>query len=232
MRNSLSNKTEHIGCLKCLTQTPRLSAASSAVRQLRFRAHLCLPIRRALLRIQRNRLGTSILRNKVRPGRWESMNIPSRFLTRQIARVLVILSAVPFARADCAPSQEVPSSQQPQDSGSQPKKQSTDTNRADAAYPDSPNPARPQSADQTGQSAPLPAISQQPQNDPQKPVGTAVAPYEKSTGVAASRPAGAVIAPAKQRRARSFVIRVAVVVGAAAAIGTVVALSHASPGRP
>ena len=193
---------------------------------------MCLQVRRGLLRLQRNRLGASILRREARSGGWESMKISSRCLTKQIARVLVILLAVPFAKADRAPSQEAPSTQQAQDSGSQPNKQSADTSQADAAYPDSPNPARPQSADQTGQSAPLPAISQQPQNDPQKPVGTAVAPYEKSTGVAASRPAGAVIAPAKQRRARSFVIRVAVVVGAAAAIGTVVALSHASPGRP
>jgi hypothetical protein len=67
---------------------------------------------------------------------------------------------------------------------------------------------------------------------PQAPVGTAAAPYEKPTGVTASRPAGAVIAPAKQRRARSILIRVSLVVGAAAAVGAVVALSHASPGRP
>ncbi len=65
-----------------------------------------------------------------------------------------------------------------------------------------------------------------------KPVGTAAAPYEKITGVTASRPAGAVIAPAKQRRVRSILIRVGVVVGAAVAVGTVVALSHGSPSRP
>jgi hypothetical protein len=54
----------------------------------------------------------------------------------------------------------------------------------------------------------------------------------KTGGVAASRPAGAVIAPGKQRRARSILIRVGVIVGAAVAVGTVVGLSHASPSRP
>jgi hypothetical protein len=41
-----------------------------------------------------------------------------------------------------------------------------------------------------------------------------------------------VIAPAKQRRARSFVIRVGIIVGACVAVGTVVALSHGSPSQP
>jgi hypothetical protein len=193
---------------------------------------LCLQVRRGLLRLQRNRLGASILRREARSGGWESMKISSRCLTKQIARVLVILLAVPFAKADRAPSQEAPSTQQAQDSGSQPNKQSADTSQADAAYPDSPNPAGPQTADQAGKSGTPQSIPEQPQNGSQKPVGTAVAPYERSTGVAASSPAGAVIAPAKQRRARSIVIRIAVVVGAAVAIGTVVALSHSSPSRP
>jgi glucose/arabinose dehydrogenase len=65
-----------------------------------------------------------------------------------------------------------------------------------------------------------------------KPVGTAAAPIEPVTGVTASRPVGAAIAPAKQRRARAILIRVSIVVGTAVAVGTVVALSHASPSRP
>ena len=65
-----------------------------------------------------------------------------------------------------------------------------------------------------------------------KPVGTAAAPAEPVTGVAAARPAGAAIAPAKQRRARAILIRVSIVIGAAIAVGTVVALSRASPSRP
>lgn len=71
--------------------------------------------------------------------------------------------------------------------------------------------------------------NQQPAN---APVGTAVAPYEPPSGVTGSRPAGAVIAPAKQRRVRTILIKIGLVVGAAAAVGTVVALSHASPSQP
>lgn len=78
-----------------------------------------------------------------------------------------------------------------------------------------------------------------PQTDPQQstqtsaqPVGTAAAPYENPSGVGVSSPAGAVIAPAKQRRAHSFLIKLGLIVGGAAAIGTVVALSRSSSSRP
>ncbi len=81
----------------------------------------------------------------------------------------------------------------------------------------------------TGQ--PTPQTSQPAQEAPQ-PVGAAVAPYEKTVGAASSRPAGAVIAPAKQRRAHSVLIKVALIAAGAAAIGTVVALSKASSSRP
>lgn len=74
--------------------------------------------------------------------------------------------------------------------------------------------------------------AQNPQQNGNAPLGTAVAPYEKGVGVAASRPAGVVIAPAKQRRTRSMLISVALVVGAAVAIGTVIGLSKASPSEP
>ncbi len=85
--------------------------------------------------------------------------------------------------------------------------------------------------------AQTPEPAQQPAAPPKRPadtapVGTAAAPYEKGVGNAASRPAGAAIAPAKQKRTRSILIRVGILVGAAAAIGTVVGLSMASPSRP
>lgn len=74
--------------------------------------------------------------------------------------------------------------------------------------------------------------SQPPQNNAQQPVGTAAAGPVKATGIAASQPAGAAIAPAKQRRTRSIIIKVGALAGAAVAVGTVVALSAASPSRP
>jgi hypothetical protein len=71
-----------------------------------------------------------------------------------------------------------------------------------------------------------------PQQNAPQPVGTAAAPYENTVGAAASRPAGAVIAPAKQRRAHSLLIKLGLIAGGAVAIGTVVALSKGSPSRP
>jgi hypothetical protein len=153
----------------------------------------------------------------------------------------VILLAVPLAEeAAAAPRQALLDPQQSDSnvqnrskgSDSQAGSPGTSTSRPEEAYPDSPEPNPTQVAGQSGQSDPAQPSSGSPQNSSPKSVGTAAAPEMKTSGVAASRPAGAVIAPAKQRRARSILISVGVVVGAAVAVGTVVALSHASPSRP
>jgi hypothetical protein len=65
----------------------------------------------------------------------------------------------------------------------------------------------------------------------QRPQGAAAA-GAYTTGVAAYQPAGAAIAPAKQRRSRSFLIRLGILAGAGIAVGSVVALSAASPSKP
>ncbi|HEY1262111.1 MAG TPA: hypothetical protein VGF06_01235 [Terriglobales bacterium] len=66
----------------------------------------------------------------------------------------------------------------------------------------------------------------------ERPLGTAAAETGTATGTAASKPAGVAIAPGKQRQSRSFLIKLGAVIGVGVAIGTVVALSNASPGRP
>jgi hypothetical protein len=77
-----------------------------------------------------------------------------------------------------------------------------------------------------------------PQNEPQstqqpqRPVGTAAAEAPKVSGITAAQPAGVAIAPAKQHRVRTIVLRVGAIVGAGVAVGTVIALSEASPSRP
>jgi len=93
------------------------------------------------------------------------------------------------------------------------------------ALPDapSPQPANPQSGGSQAQSA-------QQQNT--NPVGTAAAPVAKPTGIAASRPAGAAIAPSKQKRRKAILIRVGIIVGAGIAVGTVAGLSRSRSGRP
>jgi hypothetical protein len=167
------------------------------------------------------------------------MRIVSDWLRKQIAGSLVMLLAAPFAGATAALPLKAVGDEQPQSiSSARDQSKNSDSQAANAAsktsqpnegYPDNPEPVRSQVADQSGQAGTAQSSAQQQQD---KPVGTAAAPYEKTTGVAGSRPAGAVIAPAKQRRARSILIRVSVIVAGAVAIGTVVALTHESPSRP
>lgn len=88
---------------------------------------------------------------------------------------------------------------------------------------------------QSNSSSSQPSPSQQqPQtgNSPQKPVGTAAAESSNGSGVAASQPAGVAIAPAKQHRVRTIVIRVGALAAAGVAVGTVAALSRATPSKP
>ena len=66
----------------------------------------------------------------------------------------------------------------------------------------------------------------------QKPVGTAAAEAPNASGIAASQPAGVAIAPAKQHRVRTLILRTGAIIGAGVAIGTVVALTAATPSKP
>jgi hypothetical protein len=153
-------------------------------------------------------------------------------LRQEIAIGLIVFMAAPFGGSVSVFAQQtVPGPQTapvPQISGtssSQPPSQSPATEN------EKPVNGTSQNQDNNPSNVPQPAQGQQQGGAP-APLGTAVAPYEKGIGVAASRPAGAVIAPAKQRRTRSFVIKLGVLIGACAAVGTVVALSNASPSQP
>ncbi|MFZ0806235.1 MAG: hypothetical protein WAN03_08640, partial [Candidatus Sulfotelmatobacter sp.] len=53
-----------------------------------------------------------------------------------------------------------------------------------------------------------------------------------ASGIAASQPAGVAIAPAKQHRVRTLILRTGAIIGAGVAIGTVVALTAATPSKP
>jgi hypothetical protein len=168
------------------------------------------------------------------------MKLAVNLIEKQIAFCLAVLLALPCRESFAAPPQQAQSAQQPQSAG-------TDSTLAEAGLPDAPTPVSSQSNGQSGQSGsarsrpaqsgpeqsgPAQPGTDQQQNGGSKPLGTAAAPYEKPEGVAASRPAGAVIAPAKQRRVRAIFISIGVVVGAGVAIGTVAALSHSSPSHP
>src|SRR5258708_2440241 len=80
---------------------------------------------------------------------------------------------------------------------------------------------------------PAPNQSQPPsQTQPQRPVGTAAADAPNATGIAASQPAGVAVAPAKQRRARTMVLRMGAIIGAGVAVGSVVALTAGTSSKP
>jgi len=70
------------------------------------------------------------------------------------------------------------------------------------------------------------------QGTPQKPVGTAASESPNASGIAASQPAGIAIAPAKQHRVRTIVIRTGAIIGAAVAVGAVVALTEGTSSKP
>jgi hypothetical protein len=104
-----------------------------------------------------------------------------------------------------------------------------------AELPDSPGTSQSQNSS-AQQQAPASAASPQQSGSsqtgtPTQPSGTAAAPAITTTGNAASRPAGAAIAPPKQRRVRSLLIKFGFIAGAGVALGTVAALSLASPSR-
>lgn len=148
-------------------------------------------------------------------GRLENQMNGSKSLVRPIACFLVAMLAAPVGGA------QAPGNKDQTSLAAESRTQAPiASNGAGAAA----------STEQAPDSA-QPGGQQQP-NGGANPVGTAVAPAPRTTGVAGSRPAGAAIAPAKQRRVRIFLIKVGVVVGAGVAVGTVLALSHASPSRP
>jgi hypothetical protein len=147
------------------------------------------------------------------------MKVSISWLQRQIAICLVIFLTAPFGSAASGQAQ----SQSTNSGAGKPGAPLTQSE----AIPDSPTPVEQNQPSSSFQNTP-----EQQQSATPEPVGTAVAPYEKIVGVAASRPAGAAIAPAKQKRTRTILISVGVVVATAVAVGTVVALSKASPSQP
>jgi hypothetical protein len=155
--------------------------------------------------------------------------------SRLVAAVLVLMVAAQTSEAAVLPIQEP---QQPAQQQTAPAQQplpvqaegDQQTGKPGADLPQAPDPA----AQQNQQAEPVFAMRSQepPPQDAQAPVGTAAGPYTRPTGVAGSRPAGAAIAPAKQKRKKAILISVGLIVGGAVAVGAVVGLSKASPSHP
>ena len=116
--------------------------------------------------------------------------------------------------------------------------------------PNASAPSAPAQEDSRPQANPLPAQNSQqppdptpaqntPQNEDQKktpdqqqPAGAAAAQLGRTTGGAASKPAGAAMAPAKQRQSRSLLLKMGLLAAAGVAVGTVVGLTKATPSKP
>jgi hypothetical protein len=156
------------------------------------------------------------------------------WLGKLIAVFLIFLTAFPASQSGSAMAQQAsqvaPSTQGAASASENPRLAQLDD--GEGVLPEAPAPQSPQGATSEQKATAAESGSSQSQRSPHKPVGTAAAPYEPTMGSAASRPAGAAIAPAKQRRVRTILISLGVIAGAGIAIGSVAALSHGSPSRP
>jgi hypothetical protein len=151
-----------------------------------------------------------------------------KFLTTRcmVGSMILMLAGIPEL-ANAAQETAQPSSQTDgQDQSSSPKPD-----------PDSPGATKMQGqTDNPAGNGAVPATQSSPsagqRTTPAKPLGTAAAEPLTPSGVGASEPAGVAIAPAKQRRTRSLLIKVGAIVGAGVALGTVFALSNATSSKP
>lgn len=135
------------------------------------------------------------------------------------------------------PSQQPQPSQpatQPSPAG-QPQQQPSGTTVNPSQPPLQPPPVTtypgPQPEQQPAQTTTVPEAPQ-PKQQPRQPLGAATAEKVPTAGGAASKPAGAAIAPAQQHQTRSLLIKLGAIAAAGVAIGTVVALSKGSPSKP
>lgn len=164
----------------------------------------------------------------------------NRTLARAIVGPLVLI--VSFTTAPLVFAQQATDAPQAQTAPTQPADQNQPASQSQqptSTAPQDQTPANhqppvelPENPGQNNTNQPLnnaPASTQPPQQQKPEPNGTAVAPQIQTSGGAASKPAGVAIAPPKQRRVRSLLIKLGVLAGAGVAIGTVVGLSAASP---
>ena len=171
------------------------------------------------------------------------MEITSPLLTRLICAGLVMVLLMPPSalaqdgKPDALPAQQSQGSQSSSPAtdvrATSPTVESQPAQTSAEPLPDSPDAVRAQTNDLSQPSATgAQSDPQQPARKTQKPVGAAAAEVQAPTGEAAFKPAGAAIAPATQRRRRMLLIKVGALIGAGVAIGSVAALSSASPSRP
>ena len=138
-------------------------------------------------------------------------------------------------------SSEMPLLAEPPQSGQSNTSQSS-TNQSSVSQPSigqsnagQPSTAEPGSANQKDDVPDAPQ-AQPPQNTQQQPTstpsGAAGAKAADVKGASVAQPAGAAVAPVRQRGHRSLLIKIGLLAGAGIAVGSAVALSERSPSRP
>ncbi len=153
------------------------------------------------------------------------MNVPRRILTQAMTLIVgIVLCGGP----ELMQAQE--GSAAPQNSQQQQNGVTVDPSRGPLQPVPSQNQQNQQSPAPELPANPTPQTSSEPQV--QQPLGTATAEGVATVGGTASRPAGAAIAPAKQKQRRSLLLKIGLIAAAGIAGGTVYALSKGTPSKP
>lgn len=141
--------------------------------------------------------------------------------------------------AQTAPANTQPTNNQP--SNQQNRGTTVDPTQAPlqpvTTYPEAPTPQEEQTQpaaqpSQTPTTTTTTAPAPKEQKQVTEPVGAAAAEKVPTAGGAASKPAGAAIAPAKQHQTRSLLIKIGAIAAGGIAAGTIYALSKGTSSKP
>ena len=139
-------------------------------------------------------------------------------------------SQQPVPATSDAQAQPVP--QQDQNLGTSPESATPDPSKGPLQPSQNSNTIELPNAPSASQSSNGSAAQTSDQQSKEAPLGAAAAQAGKTTGGAASKPAGTAIAPAKQKQVRSLLIKVGAIAAGAAAAGIIYGLSRSSPSVP
>jgi len=138
--------------------------------------------------------------------------------------------------APSAPSTEMQTEQQTQQQTQQQTGTTIDPSKAPlqpvTTYPEAPTPQQDQQQTTSQPVTTTTEPSSQTQKPANEPVGAAAAERVPTAGGAASKPAGAAIAPAKQHQTRSLLIKIGAIAAGGLAAGTVYALTRGTSSKP
>jgi type IV secretory pathway VirB10-like protein len=156
----------------------------------------------------------------------------SRIVSSSLSALLIVV----FSGAPDALAQQPTTDQAPQSRGVSVDPSQPPLAPSNAPLPDAPSqqqqsaPAQQPSTTLTQQ--PTPQAPAQTQQQSQQPLGTAAAEQVRTAGGAASRPAGAALAPARQKQSRSLLIKTGAILAAGIAVGTIYGLSRGTSSVP